>query len=279
MLNDTKKIPPVIKWSGSKRNVACQIGNYIPLAKRYFEPFLGGGALLPFRKIQDGKASDIIPELISLWNAVKTNPETTANEYRKRWNRLQKEGYKVYYDIRDSFNATRNEHDFLFLTRTCVNGLIRYNDKGDFNNSFHLTRPGINPDTLSQIIRQWHFMIKDIDFLNCDYRELIEDVTRDDFLFLDPPYGGTKGRYTKERFDVLDFYMQLDKLNIIGAKWILTFDGNAGNRTYSYDLPKEIYTYKQTMTTGLSPFTKMMNTTIDVVEESVYFNFDPGIKL
>ena len=279
MLNDTKKIPPVIKWSGSKRNVACQIGNYIPLAKRYFEPFLGGGALLPFRKIQDGKASDIIPELISLWNAVKTNPETTANEYRKRWNRLQKEGYKVYYDIRDSFNATRNEHDFLFLTRTCVNGLIRYNDKGDFNNSFHLTRPCINPDTLSQIIRQWHFMIKDIDFLNCDYRELIEDVTRDDFLFLDPPYGGTKGRYTKERFDVLDFYMQLDKLNIIGAKWILTFDGNAGNRTYSYDLPKEIYTYKQTMTTGLSPFTKMMNTTIDVVEESVYFNFDPGIKL
>jgi DNA adenine methylase len=279
MLKTAKKVQPVIKWSGSKRNAASEIGRFIPSAKRYFEPFVGGGALLPFRKIQNGAAGDIIPELIALWNAVKANPEKTASEYKKRWEKLQKNGYTVYYDIRDSFNATRNEYDFLFLTRTCVNGLIRYNDKGEFNNSFHLTRPGIHPARLSSIINEWHFIIKNIDFYNCDYRELIETARKDDFFFLDPPYGGTKGRYTKEKFDTHEFYMQLDKLNTAGAKWILTFDGSAGSRTYSYEVPEEIYTHKETIITGLSPFTKMMNARIDVVEESVYFNFNHGIPL
>jgi DNA adenine methylase len=279
MINAEKKIHPVIKWSGSKRNIASQIGKFIPSLKRYVEPFVGGGALLPFRKIQKGIAGDIIPELIALWNAIKFNPEKTANEYKKRWSKLQKIGYTVYYDIRDSFNATRNEYDFLFLTRTCVNGLIRYNDNNEFNNSFHLTRPGINPDTLAVIINKWRFIIQDIDFFNCDYRELIETATKDDFVFFDPPYGGTKGRYTKEKFDVREFYTQLDKLNTAGAKWILTFDGSAGSRIYDYEVPHEIYTYKQTITTGLSPFTRMMNTGIDVVEESVYFNFKPEFPL
>jgi DNA adenine methylase len=192
---------------------------------------------------------------------------------------LQKNGYTVYYEIRNSFNATKNEYDFLFLTRTCVNGLIRYNDKGEFNNSFHITRPGINPGALSNIINQWRFIIKDINFYNCDYRDIIEMAGKDDFFFLDPPYGGTKGRYTKEKFDTHEFYMQLDKLNSTGTKWILTFDGNAGSRTYSYEVPREIYIHKETITTGLSPFTRMMNTGIDVVEESVYFNFNPEIPL
>jgi DNA adenine methylase len=84
MLKTIKKFPPVIKWSGSKRNVAPEISKFIPSAKRYFEPFVGGGAVLPFRRIQNGVAGDIIPELIALWNAIKSKPEKTANEYKKR---------------------------------------------------------------------------------------------------------------------------------------------------------------------------------------------------
>jgi DNA adenine methylase len=273
-----KKIPPVIKWSGSKRNVASKIGQLIPSAERYFEPFLGGGAVIPFRKTAKGLAGDIIPELIALWNAIKTNPHNTANEYRKRWEKLQKEGHHVYYEVRDRFNTTRNEHDFLFLTRTCVNGLIRYNAKGEFNNSFHLTRPGINPDTLASVIFQWHTVVKDVAFYHCDYRTLLKEVKKDDFVFLDPPYGGTKGRYTNNAFDIQELFNHLDALNYIGAKWILTFDGVAGNREYSYAVPRELYKSKLNMATGLSPFTRMMKTSVDVVNESVYLNFEAASK-
>ncbi|MBF0490876.1 MAG: Dam family site-specific DNA-(adenine-N6)-methyltransferase [Candidatus Omnitrophica bacterium] len=270
---------PVIKWSGSKRHVAQVLSKLVPNANRYFEPFVGGGAMLPFRKITNGVASDIIPELIALWEAIKTNPEQTAYEYQIRWERLQTEGYQVYYEVRNNFNKTKNAFDFLFLTRTCVNGLIRYNEKGEFNNSFHLTRPGIKPKTLTNLILKWSGYLKDIIFLNIDYRETLEAVTRNDFVFLDPPYGGTKDRYTRSDFDLYTFYKQLDMLNTIGAKWLLTFDGFAGNREYSYEVPKEIYQHKIFIKTGNSPFTKMMKTTVDAVYESVYFNFDPSTGL
>lgn len=273
MLNSPNLFPPVIKWSGSKRSIAKNLSKYFPDCNRYFEPFLGGGALLPFRKINYGFASDIIPELIALWTAIKNNPEKVSVEYEKRWKKLQKEGYEVYYKIRDNFNISRDENDFLFLTRTCVNGLIRYNTKGEFNNSFHVTRPGINPIKLKEIIYQWHYIIKDIEFYNCDYRELTANAKKGDFIFFDPPYGGTKGRYTNENFDLNEFFIELSRLNEKDVKWVLTFDGKAGDRNYLYELPPDLYNHKTYMNTGHSPFTKLMNTAIDDVNESVYFNF------
>lgn len=278
MLKPNGKIEPVIKWSGSKRKVAPTLSNHIPAAEKYFEPFLGGGSMLPFRRIERAVAGDIIPELIDLWKAIKEKPETVANEYQLRWEKLQK-NWEFYYQARDNFNKQKNPFDFLFLTRTCVNGMIRYNDKGEFNNSLHVTRPGIKPQTLREIIFKWNYFLKDVDFTLSDYRNTLSSVNKNDFVFLDPPYGGTKDRYTREEFDLEEFYKQLDRLNSIGAKWILTFDGIAGEREYKYDLPKAIYQHKIYVKTGNSPFTKMMKTTIDAVYESVYLNFQPSDKL
>ena len=273
MLPTQNLIAPVIKWSGSKRYVANQLGNYIKKKERYIEPFVGGGSMLPFRKIDKAIASDIIPELVQLWNQIKNNPKKVSKEYEKRWIRLQKEGHSVYYEIRDNFNSTKNEFDFLFLTRTCTNGLIRYNSSGEFNNSIHKNRPGINPKSLDIIINEWSQFIKDVEFRNTDYRETLSDVNKKDFIFLDPPYGGTKGRYTKSEFIIDDLFKEIERLNSVGASWILTFDGNAGDRVYKYDLPKELFKNKIQIKTGNSPFTKSMKTSIDAVYESVYFNF------
>jgi len=272
-------IEPVIKWSGSKRSVAPLLSKYIGNQKRYIEPFIGGGSMLPFRQIHNGVASDIIPELINLWKQIKNNPEQVAHEYQIRWDRLQSEGHNVFYEIRKNFNQTKNEFDFLFLTRTCVNGLIRYNNNGEFNNSMHNNRPGINPKTLKTIIFKWSHFIRDIDFRNCDYRKTLEDANKNDFIFLDPPYGGTKDRYTKIEFNLQEFYNELERLNSVGAKWILTFDGNAGGRDYDYQLPKELYKHKTEIKTGNSPFTKLMKTNIDAVYESIYLNFKTSIEL
>jgi len=276
--NSSTKMEPVIKWSGSKRQVAFSLSRYIPEANRYFEPFIGGGAMLPFRKIKQAVAGDIIKELIDLWQIIKNEPDLLANEYKIRWEKLQND-CNTYYEVRDSFNKTKNAFDFLFLTRTCVNGLIRYNENGEFNNSLHLSRPGIHPKTLKEIILKWNYFVKEVTFSNTDYRKTLEDIRENDFVFLDPPYGGTKDRYTKTEFDLTLFYNELDRLNSKGAKWILTFDGKAGNREYDFELPKELYKHKIYTKTGNSPFTKMMRTNIDAVYESVYFNFKPVAEL
>lgn len=279
MLKPKNIVEPVIKWSGSKRYVAPELSKHIINQKRYIEPFIGGGAMLPFRQIPNAVASDIIPELVNLWKQIKNNPEQVAHEYQVRWDRLQSEGHSVYYEVRDSFNKTKNEFDFLFLTRTCVNGLIRYNIIGEFNNSMHKNRPGINPKTFKAILLKWSMFIRDVEFRKCDYRETLADANKNDFVFLDPPYGGTKDRYTKTEFNLQDFYNELERLNSVGAKWILTFDGTAGNREYDFPLPKELFKHKTEIKTGNSPFTKSMRTSIDAVYESVYFNFQSTAEL
>ena len=269
---------PVIKWSGSKRKVALELSKNFIVKKRYIEPFLGGGSLIPFRGSKDGVASDIIPELINLWNEIKSNPKQVAEEYRVRWDKLQKDGHSVFYDIRSNFNKTKDPFDFLFLTRTCVNGLIRYNTQGEFNNSMHKNRPGINPQLLTKVIEEWSYYAQGVQFLHQDYRETLSLAGKDDFVFLDPPYGGTKGRYTKLEFNVNDFYNQLEILNSKGVSWMLTFDGNAGEREYDFVLPKEIYMEKKFVNTGNSPFTKLMKTSIDQINEAVYTNYKNPIS-
>lgn len=269
-----KKYPAIIKWSGSKRLVATELAQNFPRFERYFEPFVGGGAMLPYSRNCVGLAGDIIPELIQLWKAIQSAPSVVADEYEKRWLDLQENGQDVYYQIRESFNNTRNPFDFLFLSRTCVNGLIRFNANGDFNNSFHLSRPGINPCTFRAQLMDWSKAIHNVSFYTQDYRETLSDARRGDFVFLDPPYGGTKGRYTREDFVLNDFYDMLETLNSKGVKWMLTFDGKAGERVYEYAPPKELFKAKFSVNTGNSAFTKVENRKIDKVEESVYLNYD-----
>lgn len=266
-------IPPVIKWFGSKRMVAAGLSQRFPEYERYFEPFVGGGAMLPYSWAHEGFASDIIPELIALWTLIKENPLMVAEEYRRRWERLQKEGATVYYEIRDRFNRTKDCLDFLFITRTCVNGMIRYNSEGEFNNSFHLSRPGINPDTLKKQLLNWSEFVRDITFLTADYRDCLAEARRGDFVFLDPPYGGTKDRYTKVEFDIEALYLELDRLNRIGVKWMMTFDGEAGERKYNFAPPQELYCQKFPIRTGLSSFKKVMENKNESISESVYLNF------
>jgi DNA adenine methylase len=279
MLIANNPFEPVIKWSGSKRSVAASLRRLFPKATRYFEPFVGGGAMLPFRPCRDAVAGDVIPELIDLWACIRDEPEKTATEYTKRWQKLQDQGHTAYYAVRDSFNRTRNPNDFLFLTRTCVNGLIRFNGDGDFNNSLHHTRPGIAPQRLQEILRKWSIALQGVTFAKTDYRETLSTVAVGDLVFLDPPYAGTRGRYLQEEFNVAEFYAELERLNEIGAKWVLTFDGYAGERTYDEALPKYLFEKRLALPTGNSPFTKLMRTGVDAVVESVYLNFEPPAQI
>lgn len=272
-------LSPVIKWSGSKRSVAPRLAALFPAATRYFEPFVGGGALLPYRPSKAAFASDTISELISLWKAIRDRPADVADGYRDRWLSRQRRGYAVYYEIRKRFNATRDPVDLLFLSRTCVNGLIRFNRNGDFNNSLHHTRPGIAPDRLEQIVRNWSAAIKEVSFDVADYRIALQRVSEGNFVFLDPPYKATRGRYHPSSFDTDEFYSQLARLNKVGAKWMLTYDGQAGSRRYETGLPTELYRCSLGVTTGQSPFTRLMGSSLDAVVESVYLNYEPSREI
>lgn len=264
---------PVIKWSGSKRSQAETIKSFFPdTFDTYYEPFVGGGSMLYAIGPQRGVCGDICQPLIALWSEIRDHPQALAEAYSARWKRLQEEGYAVYYEIRDRFNAQKSPYDLLFLSRTCVNGLIRFNDKGEFNNSLHYSRPGIRPESLRKIILDWSERIQNVAFMADDYMATTARAKTGDIVYLDPPYFHTKGRYLGA-IDYERFLEYLENLNMRGIKYLLSFDGMRGDNDYTVELPKELYKRHELISSGNSTFRKVIDKKTEPVLESLYLNF------
>lgn len=273
-IKEMARVNPVIKWSGSKSSQAERILKEIPAFERYFEPFLGGGSVLYKVAPQRGICGDICEPLVGIWNLIKDEPLKVCEYYNKEWNRLQLEGHQVFYEVRERFNINRNPLDLLFLSRTCVNGLIRFNSEGNFNNSFHLTRKGINPERFNKIVMDWNKRIQGVEFVCQEYYDTTRDANRNDFVYLDPPYENTKGRYYgTSTIDFEEFYTYLDDLNRRGVKFALSFDGIRGDKEYGTNLPKELYKRELKLSSGNSSFKKVMDKSNEEVLESLYLSW------
>lgn len=266
---------PVIKWSGSKRSQVKYILQCVPSFNTYYEPFLGGGSVMYAINPNCGICGDICKPLIDLWLLIKNNPKYLIDHYSNVWTRLQKEGPEVFLEIRKHFNLYHQPEDLFFLSRTCVNGLIRFNQKGEFNNSMHYTRKGIHPSRIEKVIFDWSERIQKIDFIADDYKETTNTAKKNDFLYLDPPYFHTKGRYYSNKtinFD--EFFLFLDDLNRRGIKFALSFDGQRGDKSYIVDIPQELYKKCILIKSGLSSFKKIMDKQNTDVFEALYLNFE-----
>ncbi|MBU1863901.1 MAG: Dam family site-specific DNA-(adenine-N6)-methyltransferase [Candidatus Omnitrophica bacterium] len=265
-------IPSLIKWTGSKRKIAHTINDYFPSYERYIEPFLGGGALLFLNTKKAAIASDIYKPLVELWANIQTNPEKVCRRYREHWHSLQQNLPDYYYEVRDRFNKNHDPVDLLFLTRTCVNGIVRFNRAGEFNNSFHLSRKGMSPETFGKIIKKWSCQIKDVKFINAGYEEVFDMAKQGDFIYLDPPYAGTKNRYNNS-IDFDSFFRSLDRLNTKGVKFALSFDGFRDGVDLRISIPKDVYKRELFVSAGKSTLRNVLNKKEEKVIESLYLNY------
>ncbi len=270
--------PSLIKWTGSKRSQAAAIAAFFPRKRDvgYFEPFLGGGAVayLAAQTFTRVSASDLYAPLIDLWGNVKLHPEDVINQYKDDWGKLQSDFPGYFFEVRDRFNKNPNGQDLLFLSRTCVNGIIRFNKKGEFNNSIHLSRRGMKPAIFGKIVTRWNSVLGNTTFSTHDYSEILEDVGRGDFVYLDPPYFNSHNRYVQD-LDIEKFLVFLDALNRKGARWALSFDGSRGDENLTYELPRELYRYHTKLTSGNSAVQKVLNDAVQKVDESLYLNYQP----
>lgn len=268
----SRPAPPVIKWTGSKRSQAHHIFKQFPPYNRYFEPFVGSGALLYLAARPGTVAGDIYEPLIELWCLIQTDVEVVIHDYAQQWRRLQQDLPAYFYQVRDRFNLKPNPLDLLFLTRTCVNGITRFNYRGQFNNSFHLSRRGLVPERFASIAEAWHRAIQGVAFVCQDYAETLAEASAGDFVYLDPPYAGNKQRYAKN-LDAERFFAVLESLNRRGVRWALSFDGKRGLQDYTHPVPKELYKQHVLVTSGNSAVGKVLNAVVEVVDESLYMNY------
>jgi DNA adenine methylase len=269
---------PVIKWSGSKRSQASEIIKYFPKnIDTYYEPFIGGGSMM--RELLDSEikfnkiiCSDINEDLINLWNCIKNDFEGVYWHYKSLWVELNKDENKerkkeFFNQIRDRYNKDRNPLDFMFIMRTTTNGMPRYNAKGEFNNSFHVTRDGILPDKLYKILEEWSYKLNkyNVQFIVSNYKDIIPQ--ENDFIYMDPPYANTKGMY----FGSIDNDELFEYIRNLKCKFALSFDGKSGNIDNTYKVPKDIYNEHLYIKSGNSSFKRVIGKDNNsMVYESLY---------
>jgi len=265
-------VPSLLKWTGSKRSQAARIAAFAPHHERYYEPFLGGGALLYMLGKPGAVGADVYAPLVAFWKMVRDDHELLIADYSEQWAALQGDLPGYFYVVRDRFNDEQRPQDLNFLMRTCVNGIVRFSRKGEFNNSFHLSRKGMLPPRFAKIVREWSAHIQGIEFRQGDFEETTADAKGGDFLYLDPPYAGNKQRYIGD-LDLDRFYRTLEDLNRRGVKWALSFDGARGETAYDYSLPVDVYKRKESLNSGYSAVAKVLNGPVEMVTESLYLNY------
>ncbi len=196
------KAPP-IKTQGIKTKLVPFIASHIEWdwQGRWLEPFLGSGAvLLNIRPPRALVADSCIP-IISFYRELQGGRITAAGVEAfllLEGERLRAEGAERYYQIRDRFNDKGDPLDFLFLSRACFNGLMRFNRQGHFNTPFCKKPERFSRAYITKICNQVQWAIdamrgRDWEFVCADWRDALAEVNERDFIYADPPYAG---RYT-----------------------------------------------------------------------------------
>ena len=281
------KFKPVIKWSGSKRSQCDGILAYFPEnMETYYEPFCGGCSML-MGLMNSGihteryVCSDINGDLISLWGKIMDCPDDIMKSYTRLWSGLNCDKdtnrKKIFFDEQKKiYNDTHDPFVFFFLMRTCTNGMPRYNGKGEFNSSFHFTRDGIKPELLEPVLYEWSEKLNkhNVEFVHRSYEEILDVVTENDFVYLDPPYFNTKGMYFGG-IDFGSFFGFLETLSERNIKFALSFDGKSGDVDNTCSLPESCYKRHLYIKSGKSSFKRITgNDGNAMVYESLYLNYD-----
>ncbi len=253
-------IKPFVKWVGGKGQLIDELEKMLPstgekVLTKYCEPMVGGGALL-FNVLSKYNftelyISDINPELINAYNVIKRNvAELIARlmEMQMVFLPMDENGRKFYYySIRDKFNsvelteATSAEKAayFIFLNKTCFNGLYRVNRKGQFNVPMGAYKnPTIcDEENLLNISK----VLQNVTIVCGDYSLSKEFIDKNTFVYLDPPYRpiSETSAFTSYNADAFDDEQQIrlahfiDTINKTGAKIVLRKD-NKELKTYGF---------------------------------------------
>jgi len=207
-------VRPFLKWAGGKRQLLPEIVKYVPkrISKHtYYEPFIGGGALLFQLQLPKAVINDSNKELINCYKVIKDSLDELMEE-------LSKDKYSnsetSYYEMRDLDRSTKKYASLsevekaariIYLNKTCYNGLFRVNSQGQFNVPFgRYKNPNFLDDAVLRAVNKY-LNSNDITLLNQDFAEAVKDANRGDFVYLDPPYDPVSETASFTGYDVNGF--------------------------------------------------------------------------
>lgn len=202
-----KVMVPPIKSQGIKTKLINFIAEsiYWDGSGKWIEPFMGSGSVVLNLQPERALICDTNHHLINIYKSIQ-NKDLTADKLRRfleiEGEKLKVQGEPYYYEVRERFNEYGSSYDFIFLNRSCFNGMIRFNSKGGFNVPFCKKEERFRQAYITKICNQvsWASSViegKDWEFIAQDWKETlsVENVEKNDFVYLDPPYIGRNADY------------------------------------------------------------------------------------
>ncbi len=220
-------LQPVLKWAGGKRQLLPQLQEYFPKKKntKYYEPFVGGGAVLFHLQPKKAVINDYNEDLINLYVCIKNNLEELIEKLKFYEG---KNDSVSYYEIRGvdrtaeykKWTPVEKAARLVYLNRTCYNGLFRMNSAGQFNSPYgSYKNPCICNEPVLRAMNKY-FNENEIEFRIGDFEDACKDAPKGSFIYLDPPYdqydeqlnfvGYTKDGFTRD--DQIRLKKMCDKL-------------------------------------------------------------------
>jgi DNA adenine methylase len=245
---------PFLKWVGGKGSLLNQLGEFFPHEiDRYVEPFLGGGAVFFHLKhrFPDMRAllRDSNKELINCYRAVRDRPEELMQLLDEQSKAFRAGGDDYFYGVRKQHDLTDDlvrAARTIFLNKTCFNGLWRVNAKGEFN-----TPVGSNkaPNLYSrENLLAASAALQDAQLEAQDFRKVVEEAHRGDFIYFDPPYLPISAysdfkRYTPDQFheaDQVELARVFRELDAKGCRVVLSNSDHPRTRELYSGFPIQI---------------------------------------
>ena len=248
-------IAPFVKWAGGKRQLIPQIRERMPEKYNdYYEPFVGGGAVIFDLLPANALINDINKALINTYRTICNESDAFLKEVNRLDNDMWEDGKKYYYSIREHYNdkLMRSEYDvelaalFVFINKHCFNGLYRVNGKGLFNVPYNNSRR-VSVD--ENVIIATSEYLRGVTIIDGDFEQACKNAKKGDFVFIDSPYAPLNPTsfesYTKEGFDI-ESHKRLaklyDELTARGCYCMLTNHNTElinqlyGNKDYKIDV-------------------------------------------
>ncbi len=260
-----RTVPHIVQYQGSKRILAPQILQYMPLHfARLVEPFAGMAAITIAsavnRRADEYVVNDLNEPLVGVLRSAIETPEELVERYAHVWGEqfaYAQGSVAHFYKVRDDFNGgEKTPANMLYLLARCVKGSVRYGSNGQFNQSPDKRRNGTSPQKLKLNVLSISWYLKGrTSFSSRDYRAVLDETRAGDIVYMDPPYQGVSNVRDNRYFagiEFNDFVEAIDKLNSRGVDFLISYDGRCGERQYGEDLPKELGLQKVLLNAGLS---------------------------
>ncbi len=204
-MNHFSTIIPPIKCQGIKSKLVPWLHGVIPgdFEGTWIEPFVGSGVVAFNVRPKRAILADTNPHLVNFYQALSRGaitPVLVRAFLESEGARLLESGGRHYYEVRDRFNEKGDPMDFLFLNRSCFNGLIRFNKSGEFNVPFCRKPERFSRALVTKIVNQVR-SVRDVigsgdyTFLVQHFAQTISAAGKDDMMYCDPPYIGRHTDY------------------------------------------------------------------------------------